>query len=164
MRIVLNAQYFRKFSYLYPFFICLYLYFSCLAFNTFFLGNILCFTFQFRSSTSSPSPNPLICHSRLSEFSVRFSCPSAHLQFFISRSNAFSFPDICVTPRPLLLLLFPKLSSIRLFIRFHRLIVHNHTVARESILSLCRLFICLLLVAKSFSGKRIENRNCVCMY
>lgn len=134
---------------------------SCLIFNI-FLSNTLCSMFQFRSSTS-PSLNSLICHSCVFEFSLPFSCPLAHLQFFISRSNAFSFPDICVFLDRYSFFYSPSFfSSIRLFIRFHRLIIRNRTVARESILSLCHLSICL--AAKSLSSKRIENRYCVSIY
>lgn len=88
-------------------------------------------------------------------------CPSAHLQFFISRSNALSFSDICVffDRYPFY---FPSFfSSIRLFIRFRKLIVRNRTVARESILSLCRLSICLLLAAKSLSKRMKTDTECL---
>lgn len=75
----------------------------------------------------------LIRHSRifLCEFSLSSSFPSTHLQFFISRSGAFSFRDICASLSPPCLSLSRShfLSSIRLFIRFHSPIVHTFTIA-----------------------------------
>lgn len=134
-----------------------------------FLSSSLFLTFSFAIFCVPQFSFVLQCHRlwilwyviRLFEFSLPFPCPSAHLQFFISRSNALSFSDICVffDRYPFY---FPSFfSSIRLFIRFRKLIVRNRTVARESILSLCRLSICLLLAAKSLSKRLKTDTECL---
>lgn len=105
-----------------------------LALDYFFLGT-LCFAPRFRSSLPLGS---LICHS------LPFSSPSTHLQFFISRSSAFSFPDICASLSRYSLFYSSRFlvsSSLprRSYIRFCSPIDHTFTIA-PLVHSLCSLF------------------------
>lgn len=98
--------------------------------------------FVFRASVSffdTTLPlGSLICHS------LPFSSPSTHLQFFISRSNAFSFPDICASLSRYSLFYSSRFlvsSSLprRSYIRFCSPIDHTFTIA-PLVHSLCSLF------------------------
>lgn len=106
----------------------------------FFLGT-LCSTPQFRSSRP-PFPSVLWYVTRV--LSLLFSSPSAHLQFFISRSSAFSFPDICASLNRYSLFYSSRFllsSSLfrRSFIRFCSPIDHTFTIA-PLVHSFCSLF------------------------
>lgn len=98
--------------------------------------------FVFRASVSffdTTLPlGSLICHS------LPFSSPSTHLQFFISRSSAFSFPDICASLSRYSLFYSSRFlvsSSLprRSYIRFCSPIDHTFTIA-PLVHSLCSLF------------------------
>lgn len=108
-----------------------------LALDYFFLGT-LCSAPRFRSSTPRLPLGSLICHS------LPFSSPSTHLQFFISRSSAFSFPDICASLSRYSLFYSSRFlvsSSLprRSYIRFCSPIDHTFTIA-PLVHSLCSLF------------------------